>query len=159
MYSIWAPRAKSSGPFLTQIGLNLSSNGNIFRVTGPVWGDPPVITGFPSQRLVMQSVGVFCAWTKGLATYREADDLRRHRVHYDITVMKYICFWIQRMHRAIYILGLTECVISYSLLWLYVHPQTATWKELMCFMERKTCLKHKRNMTLKYLPFLPKSTH
>ena len=27
-----------------------SSNGNIFRVTGPLWGEPPTTGGFPSQR-------------------------------------------------------------------------------------------------------------
>ena len=31
-----------------------SSNGNIFRVTAPLWGNPPVTDGFPSQRPVTQ---------------------------------------------------------------------------------------------------------
>ena len=35
------------------------SNGNIFRVTGPLWGNPPVIGGFPSRRPVTRSFGVF----------------------------------------------------------------------------------------------------
>ena len=32
------------------ISMMTSSNGNIFRVTGPLWGKQPVIGGFPSQR-------------------------------------------------------------------------------------------------------------
>ena len=36
-----------------------SSNGNIFRVTGPLWGEPPVIGGFPSKRPVTLSFDVF----------------------------------------------------------------------------------------------------
>ena len=46
-------------------GLNLghrmmtSSNGNIFRVTGPLCGNPPVTCGFPSQRPVSRSFYIF----------------------------------------------------------------------------------------------------
>ena len=36
-----------------------SSNGNIFRVTGPLWGNPPVTRGFPSQSPVTRSFYVF----------------------------------------------------------------------------------------------------
>ena len=36
-----------------------SSDGNIFRVTGPLWGNSPVTDGFPSQRLVTRSFDVF----------------------------------------------------------------------------------------------------
>ena len=37
----------------------MSSNGNIFRVTGTLWGEPPVTGGFPSQRPVTRSVDIF----------------------------------------------------------------------------------------------------
>ena len=30
---------------------------------------------------------VICAWTNGWVNNQDADDLRRHRVHYDVTVM------------------------------------------------------------------------
>ena len=36
-----------------------SSNGNIFRVTGPLWGNSPATGEFPSQRPVTQSFDVF----------------------------------------------------------------------------------------------------
>ena len=54
------------------------SNGNIFRVA------------VPSQRPATQSFDVFhviCAWINGWANNRKAGDLRRHRAHYDVTVM------------------------------------------------------------------------
>ena len=35
------------------------SNGNIFRVTGPLWGNSPVTGEFPSKRPVTRSFGVF----------------------------------------------------------------------------------------------------
>ena len=36
-----------------------SSNGNIFRVTSPLWGNPSVTGGFPTQRSVTRSFEVF----------------------------------------------------------------------------------------------------
>ena len=36
-----------------------SSNGNIFRITGPIRGNPPVGGGLPAQRLVTRSFDVF----------------------------------------------------------------------------------------------------
>ena len=36
-----------------------SSNENIFRVTGPLWGEPPVTGGYPSQRPVSWTFDVF----------------------------------------------------------------------------------------------------
>ena len=35
------------------------SNGDIFRVTGPFWGKPPVMLGLPSQRPVTRGFDVF----------------------------------------------------------------------------------------------------
>ena len=36
-----------------------SSNGNIFRVTGPLWGEPSVTSGFPSQKPVTRTFDAF----------------------------------------------------------------------------------------------------
>ena len=36
-----------------------STNWNIFRVTGPLWGEPPVTGGFPSKRPVTRIFDVF----------------------------------------------------------------------------------------------------
>ena len=38
--------------------LMTSSNGNIFRVTGPLRGEPPVTDGFPSQRPVTRNFDI-----------------------------------------------------------------------------------------------------
>ena len=67
----------------------MSSNGNIFRDTGPLCGNSPVTGEFPSQRPVTRSFDVFvsCAWTNRRVNNRDARDLRRHRAHYDVTVM------------------------------------------------------------------------
>ena len=54
-----------------------SSNGNIFRVTCPLWREST------SDRLMI------CAWTNGGANNRDAGDLRRHRAHYDVTVVQW----------------------------------------------------------------------
>ena len=66
-----------------------SSNGNIFRVTGPLCGDSPVTGEFPTQRPMTRSFDVFFdlrlnnAWVNN----HEAGDLRRYRAHYDVIVM------------------------------------------------------------------------
>ena len=59
-----------------------SSNGNIFRVTGSLWGIPLTKA---SDGALMFSLN--CAWTKRSANNRYAGDVIRHRAHYDITVM------------------------------------------------------------------------
>ena len=64
-------------------------NGNILRVTGPLWGESNVTGGFPSQRPVTWSFDVFFDFrlNKRLNKNRDAGDLKRHRAHYDVTVM------------------------------------------------------------------------
>ena len=67
-----------------------SSNGNIFRVTGPLCGDFTGPGEFPAHRPVTRSFDVFFDLRpdKRLSKIREAGDLRRHRGHYDVTVIK-----------------------------------------------------------------------
>ena len=69
-----------------------SSNGSIFRVSGP----SPVTGEFPSQRSVTRSFNVFFDLCLIWANNRGVGDLRHHRAHYDVTVMimKYHCFMI-----------------------------------------------------------------
>ena len=62
-----------------------SSNGNIFRVTGPLCGE--FTGGFPWQRPLTWGFSLICAWRNGWVNSRYASDLRRHRAHYGITVM------------------------------------------------------------------------
>ena len=67
-----------------------SSNGNIFRVTGPLCGEftgnrwIPPIKGQWSGALMFSLI---CTWINGWVNICEACDLRRHRAHDDVTVM------------------------------------------------------------------------
>ena len=67
-----------------------SSNGNIFRVTGPLCGEihrSPV--NFP-HRVQWRGAVMFsliCAWINAWVNNRKAGDSRRHRPHYDVIVM------------------------------------------------------------------------
>ena len=67
----------------------MTANGNIFCVTDPLWGENhrlPVDSPHKGQwRGSMLSL--ICAWINGWANNRDAGDLRRHRTHYDVTVM------------------------------------------------------------------------
>ena len=68
-----------------------SSNGNIFRITGPWWGESNGHQRIPLTRASGAELSYFifiCAWTSsGWANNRDAGDLRRHRAHYDVIVM------------------------------------------------------------------------
>ena len=77
-----------------------SSNGNIFRATGFCAGNSPVTGEFPSQRPVTRIYDVFfiCTWINAWVNNREAGNLRRHRAHYDVTVMMTNRCRILRVH-------------------------------------------------------------
>ena len=64
-----------------------SSNGNIFRVTGPLCGEFTGPGEFPARRPVTRMFSLICAWINGWVNNCEAGDLRRHRDHYDVNVM------------------------------------------------------------------------
>ena len=66
-----------------------SSNGNIFRVTGPLCGEFTGPGEFPTQRPVTRSLmfSMICAWTNGWVNKLEAGDLGRHRGNYDVNIM------------------------------------------------------------------------
>ena len=65
-----------------------SSNGNIFRVTGPLCGE---FTGHRWIPLTKASdAELWYGWVKN----RDAGDLRRHRAHYDVTVMWNTPTWL-----------------------------------------------------------------
>ena len=52
-------------------------------------GNSPVTDEFPSQRLVTRSSDVFSdlRLKNSWVNHRDAGDLRRHRAHYDVSVM------------------------------------------------------------------------
>ena len=53
---IWMSHISIIAPYN---GMMMSSNGNIFRGTGPLWGKPTVTIGFPSERPVTRCLEVF----------------------------------------------------------------------------------------------------
>ena len=65
-----------------------SSNGNIFRVTGPLCGEFVGHRWIPLTKASDAELWFFIwAWINVWVNNREAGDLRRHRVHYDVTLM------------------------------------------------------------------------
>ena len=71
-----------------------SSNGNIFRVTGPWWGESTGHRWFPHKgqwRGALMFSLIF-AWINVWANNRYAGDLRRHHPNYGVTEMEIQCF-------------------------------------------------------------------
>ena len=64
-------------------------------------GNSAVTGEFPSQRSATRSfaVSLICAWRKSWVNNRDAGDLRRHRAHYDVTVIKGVDFIKSYGHR------------------------------------------------------------
>ena len=79
---------------IKNVNMMTSSNGNIFRVTGPLYGEFTGPGEFPTQRPVTRSFDVFfdLRLNKRLSN-REAGDLRCYRGHYDVIVMNHTCSW------------------------------------------------------------------
>ena len=62
-----------------------SSNGNIFRVTGHLCGE--FTSPHKGQWRGALMFSLICVWINGRVNNREAGDLRRYRVHYDVIIM------------------------------------------------------------------------
>ena len=75
---------------IEELDMMTSSNGNIFRVTGPLWGESTGHRWIPLTKTSDAELWCLfwiCAWTNGWTNNRNACDLRRHRAHYDVIVM------------------------------------------------------------------------
>ena len=68
------------------------SNANIFRVTGPLWGE---FTGHQWIPLTYASDAELWCFLWSASVQTDAGVLRRHRSHYDVITMK----WISRISR------------------------------------------------------------
>ena len=67
-----------------------SSNGHIFRVIGPLGGEPTDHRWIPPHKGQWRGalvISLICACTNDYVNNRDACDLRRHRAHSDVTVM------------------------------------------------------------------------
>ena len=77
-----------------------SLNWNIFRVTGPLWGEFTGHRWIPLTKDSDTEIFFKCLWTNGWANHRNVGDLRRNSVHYDVTVMHlYSCHYV--VHRSL----------------------------------------------------------
>ena len=67
-----------------------SSNGNIFLVTGHLCGEFTSDRWLPRTKAsdAVLKFSLIWAWINGWVNNGEAGDLRRHRAHYDVTVMQ-----------------------------------------------------------------------
>ena len=66
-----------------------SSNGNIFRVTGHLWGTSPVASDFPAQRPVMRRFDIFfdlrlnkIVSVRGVMIYNRLTHIQFNKLHY-----------------------------------------------------------------------------
>ena len=86
----------SSPTSIFPVFMMTSWNGNMFRVTGFCAGNSPATAGNHRspvncphtdqwRRALMFSL--MCAWTGSWVNNQDAGDLRRHRAHYDVTVI------------------------------------------------------------------------
>ena len=67
-----------------------SSNGNIFRVTGPLYGEFTSHRWIPLTKASDAELWCFlwsAPWISGWVNNREAGNLRHHRAHYDVIVL------------------------------------------------------------------------
>ena len=64
-----------------------SSNGNIFRVTGHLCEELTGDRWIPRTKASDAELSLICARINAWVNNDEAGDLRRHRAHYDVTVM------------------------------------------------------------------------
>ena len=70
-----------------------SSNGNIFRVSGHLYGEFNVHWWIPRTKASDAELWCFsliCAWINGWIINGDAGDLRRHQTHYIVTVMIFV---------------------------------------------------------------------
>ena len=103
-------------------------------------GNSPVTSGHHKgqwRRALMFSL--ICAWINGRVNNRDAGDLKRHRAHYDVTVM---FLWLPRQHsccvmcrilwRSCYesVSYLAKC--SFHLIWITMeyHAWNVPWPQL-----------------------------
>ena len=87
------PTETNSG-HLVSVSLTMtSSNGTIFHVTDPLWGESTRHRLFPSQKPVTRNFDIFFRLHLNKRCNKQnIGDLRRHRAHYDVIVMLRRCY-------------------------------------------------------------------
>ena len=83
-----------------KVHMMMSSNGSIFRVIGPLCGEFTGDRWIPLTKAVDTELWSFLwsvPWINGRVNNHEADDLRRHRAHYDVIVMSKLILWARHV--------------------------------------------------------------
>ena len=77
------------------------SNGTVFSVTGPLWGEFNGHRWIPLTKACEAEIWCFydCTWTNDWANHGDAGSLRRHCAHYDVTVAKDIVTLVTLLSR------------------------------------------------------------
>ena len=104
-----------------------SSNGNIFRVTGPLCGEFTGHRWIPRTKTSDAELWCFLlsAPEETWANNRDASNLRRHRAHYDVYVMKCFPHHCQRLRPSINKAGF-PWFICYWLEYCWINNRVAT---------------------------------
>ena len=77
----------------------MSSNGNIFHVTGSLWRESTSHRWIPLTKASDAKLWCFlwCAWTNSWANNLAAGDFRCHHTYYDVTVMTFIPYLLTEL--------------------------------------------------------------
>ena len=125
-----------------------SSNGNIFRVTGPLCEEFTGMANSLHKGQLHEALmfSLICVWINGYVHNCEASDLRRHRAHYDVTAIWWHLQDIPRiMHTfrvLLYLLWI--CIgqpssISSGIISLVLEPMKQTWTQWLNTMNEILC--------------------
>ena len=146
MWFQWSGCPSGGKIFEVVVNMMTSSHGNIFRsaLLALCEGNQPVTGGFPSQRPVFYLI---CAGTNDWANNRDTGELRRHRVHSDVTVMRPV------PHSQVsYEMTLVRILEKLAILLRKQSAPTRYWTPRRCFLwrdnykSRKPRLKRKQKM-------------
>ena len=117
--------------------MKTSSNGNIFRIAGPLCGEfhrSPLNTPHRGQWRGALMFSLICAWINDWVNNREAGDLRRHHTHYYVIVMG------TADHHTATELAVTVVVkLYFSHSDLHVNNCTRAIVKLLCFEQCLSC--------------------
>ena len=109
-----------------------SPNGNIFHITGPLWGESTGHRWVPLTKASAQTLifSLICAWTNGWSNNLDAGNFRRHRPRYDVTVIYNWKTWgtMQSSVMDVFLVdkNMTGCGITYIIL-----PLSDKWRHLV----------------------------
>ena len=92
----------------------MSSNGNIFLVTGPYGGE------FTGHQWILLTKGQSASWINGWVSNRESGDLRRHCAHYDVTVM-----WLRVFFRISFIADYIRKTLNTQGLFVFLNTRSS----------------------------------